>query len=332
MDPPAFLQLEPVGQCNLRCRMCAIPYRQDGPPHGPLAFVDVALFERLLDESPSVRRLQLQGLGEPMLHPRFFELVERAVRRGIEVSTNSNLTVLDERRAERCVTSGLAELHVSIDGATAPTYEAIRRRARFERVLRNLGRLMETRARLASERPAVRIVFVAMRRNLAELADVVRLAHRFGVPSVFAQHLCHDFEESTLPERYRPMRRFVQDETLAGADPGAIEQAFAAARATAAALGVELRLPRITPRAHPPGTPGRARCDWPWRGLYLSYEGVAMPCCMVSTPDRVALGDARRAPLDAIWNGAAYRSFRERLDSDDPPEVCRSCALYAGTF
>jgi PAS domain S-box-containing protein len=29
--------------------------------------------------------------------------------------------------------------------------------------------------------------------------------------------------------------------------------------------------------------------DWPWRGAYLSYDGQAVPCCMVSTPDR-ALG------------------------------------------
>ena len=32
---PKFLQVEPVGQCNLRCRMCPIQFREDGPPHGP---------------------------------------------------------------------------------------------------------------------------------------------------------------------------------------------------------------------------------------------------------------------------------------------------------
>jgi radical SAM protein with 4Fe4S-binding SPASM domain len=104
------------------------------------------------------------------------------------------------------------------------------------------------------------------------------------------------------------------------------------ARSVAGALGVELRLPSIAPKAYPPGTPGRERCDWPWRGLYVSYQGLAMPCCMVSTPDRVELGDVAAEGVDRVWNGVRYGEFRARLDSDEPPEVCRSCSLYAGTF
>jgi MoaA/NifB/PqqE/SkfB family radical SAM enzyme len=29
---PRFVQIEPVGQCNLRCQMCPIQFRTDGPP------------------------------------------------------------------------------------------------------------------------------------------------------------------------------------------------------------------------------------------------------------------------------------------------------------
>jgi hypothetical protein len=54
---------------------------------------------------------------------------------------------------------------------------------------------------------------------------------------------------------------------------------------------------------------------------------------MVSTPDRITLGNAFEDGLDATFQGAAYQRFRARLESDDdPPEVCRSCAIYAGTF
>lgn len=42
----------------------------------------------------TMTELQLQGLGEPMMHPRFFGMVAYAVARGVEVSTNSNLTLL----------------------------------------------------------------------------------------------------------------------------------------------------------------------------------------------------------------------------------------------
>jgi hypothetical protein len=53
---------------------------------------------------------------------------------------------------------------------------------------------------------------------------------------------------------------------------------------------------------------------------------------MVATPDRASLGHMARDGVARVWEGPAYGAFRARLDSDDPPEVCRSCALYAGTF
>ena len=332
MHLPRFLQVEPVGQCNLRCRMCPIQFRPDGPPNGPPAFMPFETFTRLVDQFEGCRELHLQGLGEPMMHPRFFDMVAYAAGKGLTVSTNSNLTLLYPAKAERCVTSGLAWLHVSIDGATAPTYEAIRVRAHFDRVARNLEALLAARARLGRAEPRLRMVTVVMRRNLGELSDLVRLAHRWQMEELFVQHLAHDFGEETLPARYRPMREFVDRETLLGEDPARVRDAFAGAREVARALGVRLRLPRVRPRRHPPGTPGPERCDWPWRSAYVSYDGLAMPCCMVATPDRINFGSMADRPVAEVWRGEAYEAFRRQLDSDDPPAVCRSCALYAGTF
>jgi radical SAM protein with 4Fe4S-binding SPASM domain len=329
---PKFVQLEPVGQCNLRCRMCPIQFRTDGSPGGPPAFMSYELFCRLVDGFSGITELHLQGLGEPLMHPRFFDMVRYAAARGIEVSTNTNMTVLSERRAEECVTSGLARMHVSLDGASAETYETIRVRARFERVLRNLRRLAEAKARLGGALPEIRLVAVAMRRNLDELPELVRLAHELGIAHVSVQHLCHDFGESSLPEQYRPMRAFVEDETLLGEDPERVRRAFDEARSVAADLGVSLRLPNVRPRAHGASLDGRSRCDWPWRGAYVSYAGEAMPCCMVATPDRINFGSMAESGVAEIWSNERYKEFRRRLESDDPPEICRSCALYNGTF
>ncbi len=329
---PKFVQLEPVGQCNLRCRMCPIQFRNDGSPGGPPAFMSYELFCRLLDGFPALTELHLQGLGEPLMHPRFFDMVRHACARGIEVSTNTNMTVLSDRRAEQCVSSGLARLHVSLDGATAQTYEYIRERSRFERVLCNLRRLAETKVRLASARPEIHLVAVAMRRNLGELPGIVRLAHELGIAHVSVQHLCHDFGEASLPPQYRPMRAFVEDETLANEDAERVRVAFDEARSVAAGLGVALRLPNVRPRPRGGASDGRPRCDWPWRGAYVSYSGEAMPCCMVATPDRINFGSMAKEAVADVWSNEAYTEFRRRLESDDPPEICRSCAVYNGTF
>jgi radical SAM protein with 4Fe4S-binding SPASM domain len=83
---------------------------------------------------------------------------------------------------------------------------------------------------------------------------------------------------------------------------------------------------------HPAGTPGRTRCDWPWRGAYLSYKGEAMPCCMIATPDRLNFGDMAQGGVAPIWHSAPYERFRHQLDSDTAPAICQSCSVYRGVF
>jgi len=289
-------------------------------------------FLRILDEFAGLRELHLQGLGEPMMHPRFFDMVRFAVGRGIRVTTNTNATLITDKRAEQCVTSGLECLHASLDGARAETFERIRVRANFAKVVKNLERFRDVRGRMGSKRPALHIVVVAMRQNLAEFADLVRLASNLGAEEVFVQQLCHDFGESSLPGKYQEMRQFVDDQTLQTEDTGRIEYSFAEARRAAEETGIKLRLPRVRPLEHAPGTPGRERCSWPWTGAYISYQGYMMPCCMVSTPDRVNFGNVTGRSIADVWNSGDFNAFRAQLESGQPPEICRTCSIYLRTF
>jgi MoaA/NifB/PqqE/SkfB family radical SAM enzyme len=329
---PRFVQIEPVGQCNLACTMCPVVYRGEGERGKPPAFMSYETFCRVLAQFPQATQLHLQGLGEPFLHPRLFDMVRYAAGRGIEVTTNTNLTALSARRAEECVRSGLKHLYASLDAADAGIYESIRIGSKLARVLHNLERLVEARQRLAAAEPHITLVAVAMRRNLEQLPALVHLAHRYGVRAVSVQRLAHDFTESTLPARYRPMRAFVDRETLSSDDPQRVAHYFSEARAAAAALGVQLRLPALDKPLHDARRKGRERCDWPWERAYVSFSGQAMPCCMIATPDRMNLGDMAREGVERIWNGESYGTFRAKLDSDDPPHVCRGCAVYNGSF
>jgi MoaA/NifB/PqqE/SkfB family radical SAM enzyme len=329
---PRFVQIEPVGQCNLACTMCPVVFRGEGERGKPPAFMSYETFCRVLAQFPQATQLHLQGLGEPFLHPRLFDMVRYAVGRGIEVSTNTNLTALSARRADECVASGLKHLYASLDAADPAIYESIRIGSKLARVLRNLELVIAARERLHVQQPDITLVAVAMRRNLEQLPKLVELAHRYGVRAMSVQRLAHDFSEATLPARYQPMRAFVDRETLSGDDPERVARCFAEARAAAAALGIRLRLPTLEKRPHAPPRKGRERCDSPWERAYVTFSGQAMPCCMIATPDRLSLGDMARDGVARVWNGDAYRAFRAKLDSDDPPHVCRGCAVYNGSF
>ncbi|MCW7536316.1 radical SAM protein [Aquabacterium sp. A7-Y] len=318
---PRFAQIEPTGSCNLACRMCTVTHRPDAG-----GMLSLAQFERLLEQLPQLEELHLQGLGEPMLNPAFFDMVELAVARGIRVTANTNLTLLTPERAARCVSSGLHTLSVSIDAARRELYEAIRVKASFHKVVRNLERLSQARREAAGSRLQVRLVMVLMRQNLDELASVLRLAQRVGVRDVLVQRLSSDLEQPDLPERYIPIRDYVEQAELVASDRPHAIQVFAHASRLAAALGVTLHLPRLSAK------PGARGCSWPWDQLYLTARGDMLPCCMVATPDRASFGNVLEEGLTARWHGEAAQRFRAELQSEQPPPVCRHCALYHGAF
>jgi molybdenum cofactor biosynthesis enzyme MoaA len=192
---PRFVQIEPVGQCNLRCRMCPVQFRGEGRS-APPAFMAFDSFRILLDQFEGLSELHLQGLGEPLLHPRFFDMATLAARRGIKVSTNTNMTVMTEEQAQQCVDAGIDTVHVSIDAPTPAAYEAVRLGARLPLVLRNVRRLVA--ARDGRAKPGIVLVAVLMRSTLDGLPQLVELAAGLGVDSMSVQQLCHDFSEHSL--------------------------------------------------------------------------------------------------------------------------------------
>jgi radical SAM protein with 4Fe4S-binding SPASM domain len=331
VDPPlpSELQVEVTSACNLRCAMCLVRYR---PPVNKLTgAMPMALFERIVDGLPGLRRLTLQGLGEPLLSPYLLDQVRAAKARGVTVGFNSNATLLTRRRADELVAAGLDWLHVSLDGARRETYEGIREGANLDTVLENLSGLVTAKRVAQTDTPWIRVVFVAMRRNVAELPSLVRLLAGIGVDELRVQNLSHTFSDTDPAGRYAAIRQFAADEALWGDEPDpAAADAFAAARETAVECGIDLRLPSVDGTEVAIDRPG---CTWPWDSAYVTSAGVVQPCCMVMGDDRVALGYLDRQTFPEIWHGAPYREFRRRLlGRDDPPEVCRGCALYRSTF
>jgi radical SAM protein with 4Fe4S-binding SPASM domain len=325
--PPTHLQVEVTGACNLRCRMCLVRYTEPiGKREGAMSHDQ---FRELVEGLPDHQRLTLQGLGEPLLSPHLEEMVRFAAERGVSVGFNSNGTLLSRAVATRLVGSGLGWLHISLDGATAATYEDVRhgttyepRPGQFDRVVENLRQLVAARgdARL----PVIKLVFVAMRRNVTELPDLVRLGASIGVDEVWVQNLSHDFSDTDPAGDYADMRAYAEAESVLG--DGRAEALFDHAAALGPELGVRVRLPQHEERP-------AQNCTWPWDGAYVTHRGEVQPCCMVMGSDRTTMGALTEQTFSQIWEGPAYQEFRRRLASpDDPPEVCRGCAMYRGVF
>ncbi|HEY3074489.1 MAG TPA: SPASM domain-containing protein [Burkholderiales bacterium] len=294
---PSRIQIEPVGRG--RSSM--------GAP-AP-ALMSFAAYCRLLEQFPASSEIELSAPVDPLLHPRFFDMVRHAAAHGLRVSARSTLVSLSDRAAEDCVKSGLFRLQVALEPPRPRLANEIRVAVPFSRALRNVTRLVAMKRRLASAAPRLELLDIATRSKLAQLPELVRVARQHGADSVCVIDIAENAPATGL------MRSFIECESLRGEALAVVEKSFAETRAVADALEIGLQLPSLQ---------ARQRCQRPWQGAYINVGGQATPCAMSQAP----IGDMAREGVARVWNGDAYGAFRERLASDNPPSPCKGCALY----
>ncbi|TLU71966.1 radical SAM protein [Lichenicoccus roseus] len=320
--PPVCLYLEVTNRCNLLCETCPRTFEALEPP----ADMSWELFTRIVDQIPSLQRCVLHGVGEPMLVRELPRMVRYLKDRGVYVLFNTNGTLLNPRKFEELVATGLDELRVSLDAADRKTYALVRGKDFFDRIVRDVGRLTQYQRDTGATTPRVSLWLTGMKETVQQLPDFVRLAAEMGVREVHLQRLV--FDEDGFG--------------MARAESSLFEQTQAEEQATlaeATALGLALGVTLDASGATEPGLSLRqaddeqpwSLCRRPWSLMYFTAHGRALPCCIAPFSARdystYTLGDATQQDIRDIWDGPAYRDFRAQLLSDEPPKPCQGCGL-----
>lgn len=174
----AKVYIEPTAHCNIFCRTC-IRNNWDEP----LGRMSDETFEHILEglrELSPAPTVFFGGLGEPLFHPRTIEWIARAKSLGMRVEVITNGTLLTEKRSRQLIDAGLDVLWVSIDGATPESYADVRLGAALPRVIANLSRFRQMRRGSHFPTPKIGVAFVAMKRNINDLPEVLALGRRLG--------------------------------------------------------------------------------------------------------------------------------------------------------
>ena len=173
---PLYVAWQITNECNLACLHCI---EESGPGK---AFADelgaaqvFAILDQLMDHE--VPYLSFSG-GEPMLHPQFFEMVEHVCARGAQLKIESNGHYLSVENCERMRELGVKAVQVSLDGASAQTFNRMRVRGDFDRTVDGLRNLR------AAGVP-VEINFSPAQFNVHEIGAVVDLACELGAYSFY---------------------------------------------------------------------------------------------------------------------------------------------------
>ncbi|MFH1501607.1 MAG: radical SAM protein [Candidatus Eisenbacteria bacterium] len=303
---PRMLDLVPSHRCNLRCVGC-VHYDNEGPGDLELPF-----FRAILEESaPWVVQYRFCSLGEPLMNKDMPEMLELAARAGVGCNLMTNGTLLTPELAEHLIARARLDiLTFSIDGATAETCERLRRGLKFDRLLEAVSSVVEAKRRHGVDRPVVQANAIAMKDNIDELSDLVRLAGSVGIEDLNVHFLTVEGEVASSSSLFD--------------DPALQKRAFDDARRVGQELGVVLHLP---PDIEEEGF--GARCYLPWDTLIIDTDGTARMCYFSweeSVGNVIDDGGIR-----AVWNNALYQKVRGTIETECPfYKYCAHCGYRVG--
>jgi MoaA/NifB/PqqE/SkfB family radical SAM enzyme len=173
---PLYIAWQVTNECNLACLHCI---EESGPGRAFKDEMDEAQIFHFLRQvtDNDVPYMSFSG-GEPMLHPLFFDMVDFVCSRGVQLKVETNGHYLTRETCRRMADLGVKSVQVSLDGATAESYQRMRPRGDFNKLLDGICNLTEAGLKLE-------INFSPTLFNAHEAADVVDLAHDMGAQSFY---------------------------------------------------------------------------------------------------------------------------------------------------
>jgi len=343
VNPPADhlgkVYIEPTNGCNLRCVTCVRNVWDE-----PLGLMESRTFARIIeglrDFSPPPM-VFFGGFGEPLSHPDIIDMVHQAKTTGLRVELITNGTLLTPETSKGLISAGLNTLWISLDGASSESYSDVRLGATLPEVLANMTAFRRVcRGDIFLPEPSIGIVFVAMKRNIADLSSILGLANRFQA--------IHLLVTNVLPytsEMYHEILylRALNDTVYAPSPYRFSLPKIDVDSVTYDSLYHALRNWRSVNFAGGDLCESTNRCPFIESGATaISWEGNISPCLPLlhthvtylfdteRSLKRYVVGNVHDHRLYDLWHTPDYVAFRERVQEFDfsPCTSCGGCNLF----
>jgi MoaA/NifB/PqqE/SkfB family radical SAM enzyme len=299
---PRRLVFELTNVCNLNCIMCGRNAKDFKPTVFSMDWF--RYFEPMFDV---IEEVTLMGWGEPTMHPNFEEMlsiIDNHSARKYFCTNGMRLDVIKDALFKYNVDV----FGVSVDGATPETNNRIRRGSDLNKVVENLKEIVKIKNEKGLKYPWINFVFCAMKSNLHELPDLVKLAADIGIEEVKVVYLTA-FDD------------YLADEVLWGCE-AEVKQVFDEATRIGEDLGIILKLPYVQGEDVAEDKEHRD-CFVSWRDFFLGSDGYIRPC--MSTPRQFMKFDPNKN-FDEFWNCEDYQKYRKIVNEcSEMEESCKRC-------
>jgi radical SAM protein with 4Fe4S-binding SPASM domain len=300
---PRHLIVDLVNTCGLKCPICP---NGRGEIQRESGVISNELFTYIMKTLGNyLFTLTLTNWGEPLRHPNILGLLAIARKYPCYIGFSSNFQHLSPALADGLVQSGLDEIGVSVDGATASVYNKYRVGGSFDKAMNNLRLLVERRRYLNASSPKIRWQVLLNRHTENETDAIIHLAEKTGVDSVVFVPILIDISRMFT---HTPEERLKRDADWLPENPEFV---------------IYDKSGRLK---------GNPRfCSKLWDTMVVHPDGAVSPCCAVIDP----ANDFGRLTVNGsfykTWNSPSYKAARRRMSGckDCLPEtVCENCARY----
>jgi pyrroloquinoline quinone biosynthesis protein E len=300
---PLTMDIEPTQRCNYRCVMCD-PASLFKERRKDMKFDD---FKRVIDEQHGLIEVKIQGVGEPLLSKDFMKMVNYALGKRLWVRSTINGSLLHkEDLYKQLIDSGIHDLNISCDGASAEVYEKIRKGGEWETFKQNARLINDYNAKTGNKVP-VRAWVVAQKDNWHELFDFPATFAALGFREMCISFAMHNYgrdEKNDNATELRLSDKEFQRLIDLGKQHGIATKFWS--------------YPTMTREKF---------CKIPFNRIYLTTDLHVVPCCYIANQEIVDMGSYDQ--FKEIWFDK-YVAFRESHKDPSKPlfDYCQKC--YGG--
>lgn len=308
------VQLEVSTFCNALCAYC--PRTTAGNSWNNIHLTPATL-RPLLRHLPSVPYVHLQGWGEPLLNPQFFDLIELVKAHSCRCGTTTNGILLNKSTAEKLVHSGIDLVAFSLTGAGA-SHDRFRQGAPLAAVLQGIRTLAVAKGFNRKTGPTIHIAYMLLQDGVDEIDNLPGLLEGLAVNEIVVSTLDH------VPHPVLADQAFVRKSP----EWVAVAEKMTKIKTRLAAAGTRLFFDAETATSADHSSTCSERVD---RALIIAADGGIHPCVFANLPDsaigrkRKCFGSLSREGLDKTWWSDRYQSFRASFSNKKFDELCINC-------
>lgn len=316
MRPIKIASIEVTNICNYRCSKC---FHGHNTFNKEKKFIENDTFRKIVKKLPEyVTYIGLSGIGEPLIHPKFFELVDicKEERPSCLVGFHTNGSLITNEIIEEILKrENIDDINISIDAIQNQTHKNIHNtKIEINDILIAVGKMLKRRKEVNSK---LRITtsFVIQKENIKELVPFILAMKGLEVDYIGPINLINPlpgYEIEKWENRY---------------DEISIE--LEKAEEIAKILNIKLDLPKIKNRKFGSANmehSGRESCSFPFE-LYpiIDCFGNIYHCVWLQFNKKYIMGNILTDSLQEIYKGKKISATRRILQNDKYFPECINC-------